>query len=140
MREPQELTELKRRVEADDPDALYKYATLLRDIDPSEAYKYTVLAAQLGNLTAIERVGDDFLTKGNTEEAAKYYKTGAKAGVLDCSVKLAVINLEYNESAALSELEELAQMGVKSACVALADFYKRSGNKRESAYWRSMLK
>lgn len=140
MQEPQELTELKRRVEADDPDALLQYADLLRDIDPEEAYKFTVLSAQLGNPAAIERMGDDYLTKGDTETAAQYYKRGAKAGVLDCSVKLAMINLENNEHAALFELEELAQMGVKSACVALADYYKRSGNKKESAYWRSMLK
>lgn len=135
-----DLTELINRVNADDPDALFKYAELVRETNPTEAYKYTVLAAQLGNPYAMERVGDMYFDRGDYKEAEHYYKTGANAGILDCSVKLAVINMPNDEQRSLQTLEELAEAGIKSACSALADYYLSHGNKKEYAYWRSLIK
>lgn len=131
--------ELQKRVDADDPAALFEYAELVRETDQAEAYKFTVLSAQLGHPPAMERMGDDYLDDEDIATAAQYYKSGAKAGLINCNVKLAVLNLDVNERAAVLELEELAQMGVPSACTALADYYQARGNKKQSAYWRSVL-
>lgn len=139
MENTQISAELKQRVDADDPAALFEYAELIRETDQAEAYKYTVLSAQLGHPAAMERMGDDYLDDGDVPTAAQYYKSGAKAGLINCTVKLAVLNLDVNERAALLELEELAQMGVPSACTALADYHQLRGNKKQSAYWRSVL-
>lgn len=136
----QELAELKRRVDANDPNAMYLYAELVRATDPREADKFTILAAQLGNPQAAEKIGDKYLADGDVETAAHYFKTGANAGISDCAVKLAVIDMANNETAAVRELENLAEMGVSSACVALASYYKSQGNRRESAFWRSLVK
>ncbi len=134
------MAELKRRMDADDPAALYEYAELVRASNRAEAYKYTVLAAQLGNPAAMECMGDDCIANGDVASAVRYYKSGAKAGLLDCTVKLAILKLDVNESAAAIELEELAQMGVASACIALSNYHKAKGHKKQSAYWRSILK
>lgn len=136
----QELKTLKMRADADDPNALFAYAEYIRSTKPDEADKYTVFAAQLGNPYAQERLGEIYFSKGDLENAAFYFKCGAKKGVLDCSVKLAVINLATNEVGALRELEELAESGVKSACSALATYYKAQGNRKEANFWRSLLK
>lgn len=135
-----ELAALKARVDADDPSAMFLYAEYVRPTDPVEADKYTVLAAQLGNPQAAEALGDKNMEAGNQDAAAHYYKMGAKAGILDCSVKLAVISLDVNEAAALHELEELAESGVKSACSALAAYYKAQGNRKQYNFWHSLIK
>lgn len=137
---PQQLTELKQRVEANDPNALYTYAEYLLATDPREAEKYIILAAQLGNPYAEEKLGDKYNDNGDLERAAHYYKSGAKAGLYECSVKLAIINLQTHEHIAIRELEELAKLGIKSACKALAEYHKSHGNRREASYWRSLLK
>lgn len=135
-----ELNALKARVDADDPAAMFVYAEGVRQFDAVEADKYIVLAAQLGNANAAEKLGDKFFESGDSERAADYYRTGAKGGLSDCAVKLAVINLNINEYAALRELEELAESGIKSACVALAAYHKSRGNRKEHAFWRSLAK
>ena len=127
----EKLTELKRRVEADDPSALYEYSRLVRDSDPVEADKFVMLAAQ---------VGDVYLDRGDIPTAEQYFKLGAKAGILDCSVKLAVIELDRDEQAAVKELEDLAEIGIRSAADALAEYYRVNGNKKQAAYWRSLVK
>lgn len=132
--------ELKARVDADDPQAMYEYAELIRAEDPKEADKYIMLAAQLGDPNAAERLGDKYMDEGDTQNAKMCYKTGAKGGLSDCSVKLAVIGMSANEQAGVRELEELAEMGVKSACVALAEYHKSNGNRKEAAFWRSLIK
>ncbi len=132
--------ELKKRIQNDDPEALYEYSELIRETDPAESNKYAVFAAQLGFGPAFEHVGDRYLDNGDIENATKYYKAGAKAGILDCSVKVAALKIDDNEHEAVRELEELAQSGVRSACSALAEYYRSIGNRKQSAYWRSMLK
>ena len=134
----QELIQLKQRVDADDPKAMYAYALCVRQTDPTEWNKYIVLAAQLGNPDASEVMGDRFQEQGDFDRARFYYKTGARAGLLDCAVKLAMLNLYVDENKALRELEELAEGGVKSACTALASYYKANGNRKQYNYWRSL--
>lgn len=136
----QELLQLKQRVDADDPIAMFVYAQAIRATSPAEADKYIVLAAQLGNADASEIMGDKFHALGDLERARHYYKTGAKAGLMDCAVKLALINLDIDEHAAMRELEELAESGVKSACAALAAYYKSKGNRKEYNFWKSLAK
>ncbi len=136
----QELMELRRRVDADDPAAMFEYAELIAGDDPQEADKFIVLSAQLGYPRAVDKMGDKYLALGDEESAAHCFKTGAKAGILDCSVKLAIMDLKLHEHTAVRELEDLAQIGIQSACAALADYYRERGNRKESAYWRSMLK
>lgn len=135
-----QLEELKRRVEADDPAALYMYAELLSSSSPEEAAKYITLSAQLGYPPAAEKLGDMYYAAGDAENAEHFYKAGAKAGILDCSVKLAVLRLPEYEHLSVRELEELAEAGVVSACAALADYYKKNGNRKQAAYWRSLCK
>lgn len=135
-----ELAELKARADADEPAAMFAYAEYLRAVDPTEADKYIVLAAQLGYPYAAEKLGDKYFEAQDFEHAAQYFKVGAKAGLADCSVKLAVMNLCENETAAVRELEELAESGVKSACSALAAYYKSQGNRKEYNFWRSLIK
>lgn len=134
----QELIQLKERVDADDPNAMYAYALCVRATDPNEWNRYIVLAAQLGNPDASEVMGDRFQEKGDMERARFYYKTGARAGLSDCSVKLAMLNLYVDENKALRELEELAESGVKSACTVLASYYKEKGNRKQYNFWRSL--
>lgn len=135
-----ELAQLKKRVDANDPNAMYIYAQAVRQTDPTEANKYIVLAAQLGNPEACEVMGDKFQEQGDLDRARFYYKTGAKAGIVDCSVKIAMINLYIDEYSALRELEDLAESGIKSACTALAAYYKSKGNRKEYNFWRSLAK
>lgn len=132
--------ELKLRVEADDPAALFEYAVILSETDKAESDKYMKLSAQLGHLPALEKAGEIYLAEGDTANAAHCFKTCAKAGMYDCAVKLAVIKIENDETAAVRELEELAVSGIESACAALAEYYAKNHNKREAAYWRSVLK
>lgn len=132
--------QLKERVDADDPVAMYVYAQTVRATDPAEADKYFVLSAQLGNPEASEVMGDKYHELGDMERARHYYKTGAKGGLSDCAVKLALINIDVDEYAAMRELEELAESGVRSACVALAAYYKSKGNRKEYNFWRSLAK
>lgn len=136
----QELSQLKERVAKDDPIAMYVYAQAIRATNPAEADKYIVLAAQLGNPEASELMGDKFHALGDMERARHYYKTGAKAGLMDCAVKIALINLDIDEFSAMRELEELAESGVKSACAALAAYYKSKGNRKEYNFWKSLAK
>ncbi len=136
----EELEKLRLAAETDDPKALYDYSLALRSVDPAEADKYVILAAQLGNPNALECVGDKYLEKGDYNAAANCFKAGARAGILDCSVKLAAINLSYDEAKALKELEDLAEIGVRSACIALAEYYKTKGNRKQYAYWHSLIK
>ena len=131
--------ELKKRMKADEPAALYEYSELVRETDPIESEKYAVLAAQLGFVPAFERVGDKCLGDGDVENAALYFKAGAKAGILDCSVKLAALRLDDDESEAVRELEELAEAGVRSACTALSEYYIGIGNRKQAAYWLSLI-
>ena len=135
-----ELAHLKERVDRDDPIAMYVYAQAIRATNEAEANKYIVLAAQLGNPEASEIMGDKFHALGDMERARHYYKTGAKGGLMDCAVKLAVINLDEDEHTAMRELEELAESGVKSACAALAAYYKSKGNRKEYNFWKSLAK
>ncbi|MDE7406048.1 MAG: hypothetical protein K2M89_04175 [Clostridiales bacterium] len=136
----QELSQLKARVDADDPIAMYVYAKYIRATDPAEADKYIVLSAQLGNPDASEVLGDKYHALGDMERARHYYKTGAKGGLMDCAVKIAIMNLDIDEYAAMHELEELAEGGVKSACAALAAYYKSKGNRKEYNFWKSLAK
>lgn len=135
-----DLEQLKARAEADDPVAMFAYAEAVRATDHAEAEKYTVLAAQLGNPYAAERLGDKYAEQGDGEHARDYFRMGAKAGLHDCAVKLAVLDLNINEYVALRELEELAESGVKSACSALAAYYKAKGNRKEYKFWQSLIK
>ena len=136
----QELIQLKQRVDADDPIAMFAYAQAIRAADEAEADKYIVLAAQLGNPDACEIMGDRYQAQGDIERARFYYRTGAKAGLSDCAVKIAMLNLFTDELKALRELEELAESGVKSACTALASYYKAQGNRKQYNFWRSLAK
>ena len=135
-----ELQALKAKVDADDPAAMFLYAEAVRATNPAEYEKYIVLAAQLGEPHAAELLGDKYHELGDMERAMQFYKTGAKGGLLDCSVKLALVRLDFDEYAATRELEELAESGVKSACAALAAYYKSKGNRKEYNFWRSLLK
>lgn len=135
-----ELLQLKERVDKDDPIAMYVYSKAVRATDPAEADKYIVLSAQLGNPDASEVLGDKFHSLGDMERARHYYKTGAKGGLMDCAVKIAIMNLDIDEYAAMRELEELAESGVKSACSALAAYYKSKGNRKEYNFWKSLAK
>lgn len=136
----QELEELKARVDADDPEAMFTYAELVRATNPAEANKYTILAAQLGNPYACEMLGDKYMDAGDADSAYHYFRVAAKAGITDCAVKVAVMNLSINENAAIRELEELAESGVKSACTALAAYYKALGNRKQYNFWHSLIK
>ncbi len=133
-----ELAELKRRVDENDPAALYMYAELLRPTAPDEADKYIMLSAQLGYPPAAEKLGNIYYEAGDYENAEHCYKIGSKAGIFECSVKLAVMKLPVCEQDAIRELEELAEVGVPSACAALADYYDKTGNRKQAAYWRSL--
>lgn len=135
-----EIAALKARADADEPAALFAYSEYLRATDYAEADKYLTLAAQLGYPFAAEKLGDKYFDAQDFEHAAQYFKVGAKAGLSDCAVKLAVMKLGDNETAALRELEELAESGVKSACSALAAYYKSQGNRKEHVFWRSLAK
>lgn len=135
-----ELATLKQRADADDPIAMFAYAQAIRATNPAEAEKYIVLSAQLGDPHASEIMGDKFHERGDMERARHYYKTGAKGGVIDCAVKLALVNMDFDEHAALHELEELAESGVKSASAALAAYYKSKGNRKEYNFWKSLAK
>lgn len=135
-----ELAELRSRVDADDPVAMFVYAEAVRAEDPAEADKYIVLSAQLGNPNAAEKLGDKYRENGDFERARYCYKTGAKAGLSDCAVKLAIMDLDSDESGSTRELEELAESGIKSACAALAAYHKARGNRKAAAFWRSLLK
>ena len=136
----EELENLRLRAERDEPQGMYEYAQAIMPTNPTSADMYMELAAQLGNPPALEYMGDKHLAEGRYESAAREFKAGAKAGLLDCSVKLAVMAMARNEAGAIKELEELAEAGVRSACVALAEYHKESGNKKQYAYWRSLLK
>ena len=136
----QELEALKKAVDNDDPNAMYVYSQIIRGTNPQEADKYILLAAQLGNPQACEKLGDAYLEKGDYEHATHYFKIGAKAGLTDCSVKIAVLKMSWNETIALRELEELAEMGSQAACIALANYHKANGNRKEAAFWRSLIK
>lgn len=135
-----ELLQLKTRAEKDDPIAMFEYAQAICSADPAEANKYIVLSAQLGNPDACEVMGDRFQAQGDLERARFYYRTGAKAGRLDCSVKRALINMNFDEQSALRELEELAESGVQSACAALATYHKSNGNRTAYTFWKSLAK
>lgn len=135
-----EFAALKARVAADDPLAMYIYAESIRSADPKEADKYIVLAAHLGNPNAAEKLGDKFAEAGDAARAVQFYRVGARAGLHDCEVKLAVMRFDADEHAALRELERLAEGGVKSACSALASYHKARGNKKEYSFWRSLIR
>lgn len=135
-----ELAALKARVDADDPNAMFIYAQAVRATNPVEADKYILLAAYLGHPNAAELLGDKYNAAGDRDHALHFYKTGAKGGVLDCAVKIAVLNLEIDEYSAMHELEELAESGVTSACAALAAYHKSRGNRKQSAFWHSLIK
>lgn len=126
--------------DTDDPSAMYAYAEAVRPYNLKEADKYIVLAAQLGNPYAAERLGDKFQAQGDLERAAHNYRTGAKFGLTECAVKLAIIHLDSDENAAAHELEELAEGGIMSACAALAAYYKSKGNRKEYNFWKSLIK
>lgn len=132
--------ELKLRVEADDPAALFEYSNLIAESDPEGSRKYLLLSAQLGYPQAVECVGDMHVREGNLEEAEHCYKACAKLGNLECAVKLLSIRLGNvaEETNALRELEELAVSGVPSAAVALSEYYAKLNNKKQAAYWRSV--
>lgn len=128
-----------RRVEENDPTALWEYSRILESTNPEEAYKFVVLAAQLSHPKAIMLLGDKCAEQNKFVEADRYYSMGAKSGEVDCSVKLAKLHLLSDESLGLVELEELAEMGVLSACGALADYYKAHGNENQYEYWSSRV-
>ena len=135
-----ELEALKARVAADDPEAMYAYAEMVSGSDKAESEKYIRLAAQLGHPAACEKLGDKYMEAGNYDNAAHYYRIGAKAGRQDCSVKVALIHLSFDEVTAIKELEELAESGIKSACSALAAYYKALGNRKQYNFWNSLAK
>lgn len=134
--------ELKLRVEADEPAALFEYSNLIAETDPENAEKFLKLSAQLGYPQAIEAVGDLHLKLGDKEEAARCYKSCAKVGMLECAVKLLAIRLENpaQETEAVRELEELAVSGVSEAALALSEYYSNQDNRKQAAYWRSVAK
>lgn len=139
MTEP-ELNALKARVAADDPNAMFEYAQYVRATDHNEYEKYLRLAAQLGQPEACERVGDKYMDIEDAEHALHFYRIGAKSGRVDCSVKVAILHLSIDEASAIRDLEELAEAGVKSACSALAEYYKALGNRKQANFWRSLAK
>ena len=63
------LAELKLRVEADDPAALFEYSNIIAETDPTGAEKFLLLSAQLGHPPALERAGDLHMASGNIAEA-----------------------------------------------------------------------
>lgn len=137
----QELKRLKELVAADNPAAMFAYAEYMRASDPAEYERYILLAAHLGHPQAAELYADRCLERGDMENATHFYRTGAKAGMADCAVKLAVLRMTgEDDDASVHELEELAESGIKSACAALAAYYKSKGNRREANYWRSLIK
>ena len=135
-----ELAELKAKADADDPAAMFAYADFVRTSNPAEADKYLVLAAMLGNPQANARLGDKYMDKNDHDSAYHYYRVAAKAGITDCAVKVAVMNLSIDENAAIRDLEELAESGVRSACTALAAYYKALGNRKQYNFWNSFIK
>ncbi|MCH5162072.1 MAG: hypothetical protein J1G38_01105 [Clostridiales bacterium] len=136
----EELSLLKTRVESDEPDALYAYACHLESVGDDEAYKFFELAAQLGHAKAAEHLGNKLFDVGDLDRAATCYRIGAKAGLIECAVKLAALNLSGGEQAAIRELEDLAESGVELACAALAEYYKSQGNRKQYEYWNSLIK
>ena len=134
----EQLARLKTKAEADDPAAMFAYAEYLLATDPKEANRYFLLAAHLGHPFAAEHYADYCLANGDVRTAKNFFKIGARGGVADCAVKLAVMKLTDNNVAAIKELEDLAENGVKSACSALAAYYKELGNKKEYNYWRKL--
>lgn len=135
-----ELSAIKARADADDPNAMFVYAEYLSAIDRAESDKYILLAAHLGQPQAMERYADMCRERGDIENAIHFYKHGARKGLSDCAVKLAVMRLEIDENKALHELEDLAESGVKSACTALVAYYKAKGNRKQASFWQSVLK
>ena len=135
-----EFSIIKARAEANDPNAMFLYAEYVRAHDPAEADKYILLAAYLGQTQAVEKYGDICHARGDFENAMHFYKRASRAGSLDCAVKLAVMRLSFDEYKALHELEELAESGVKSACSALAAYYKSQGNRKQASFWQSLIK
>lgn len=135
-----ELEALKARVAADDPEAMFVYAEAIRRTNKAESDKYMRLAAQLAHPAACEKMGDMYMAANDNDNAAHYYRIGAKAGRPDCSVKVALIHLSIDEISAIKELEELAESGVKSACSALAAYYKALGNRKQYNFWNSLAK
>lgn len=135
-----ELESLKARVAANDPEAMFVYAETVCQSDKAEFDKYIRLAAQLGHPAACEKLGDKYMEANDYDNASHYYRIGAKAGRLDCSVKVALIHLSFDEITAIKELEELAESGVKSACSALAAYYKALGNRKQYNFWNSLAK
>lgn len=135
-----ELQKLKALADTDDPAALYNYAENVRPLNAAEADKYILLAAYRGDPRAAEKFADKCRADGDYENADQFYRAGARGGIVDCSVKLAVMNLEFNESASVHSLETLAESGVRSAVVALAAYYKEKGNRRAYRFWNSVLK
>ncbi|MBD5132638.1 MAG: hypothetical protein HDT28_08660 [Clostridiales bacterium] len=135
-----DLNKLIASVEANDPTAMFIYAEYLRPTDPAGADKYILLAAYLGQPQAQEAYGDKCHADGDYVTAARFYRRGARVGMLDCSVKLAAMELETNEEKAVRELEDLAENGVKSACAALSAYYRVKGKNKEAKYWESLIK
>lgn len=135
-----ELALVKARADADDPNAMLVYAEYMKSVNQAESDKYILLAAHLGQPQAAEKYGDICHAHGDYETATHFYKRGARAGLVDCSVKLAVMCLTVDEHSSLRELEELAESGVKSACSALAAYYKSQGNRKEANFWKSLVK
>ena len=134
-----ELAALKARVDADDPTAMFLYAEFLRPTEPETADKYILLAAYLGQPQAQEAYADKCYADGDFETAERFYRRGARVGLVNCSVKLATMELEVNETKAVRELEELAESGVKPACAALAAFYREKGKRKDARYWQSLI-
>lgn len=135
-----QLRELKARADTDNPDAMFEYARHVHASDPAEYDKYLRLAAQLGQPEACELIGDKYMDADECEKALHFYRVGAKSGRSDCAVKAAIIHLSFDEHTAIRELEELAESGVKSACSALAEYYKALGNRKQANFWRSLAK
>lgn len=127
-------------MEQNEPTALWEYSRIIEEKNPDEAYKFAVLAAQLNNPHAIMFLGDKCAEEGYIEDAERYFRMGVKAGLTDCSVKLARIHLLADEPTGLVEMEELAEMGVGAAATALADYYKAHDNEVQYEYWSSRVK
>jgi len=133
-----ELRELKARADADNPDAMFEYARHVHATSQAAYEKYVRLAAQLGQPEACELLGDKYMEADECEKALHFYRVGAKSGRPDCAVKVAIIRLSIDEPTAIRELEELAESGIKSACSALAEYYKALGNRKQANFWRSI--
>ncbi|MCH5158317.1 MAG: hypothetical protein J1F33_03865 [Clostridiales bacterium] len=132
--------ELLRRVQGNEPAALWEYSRLIEADSPDEAYKFAVLAAQLNQPDAAMYLGDRCAQEEKPDDAERYYRIGIKAGVAVCAVKLALIHLSKDEPTGLVELEELAEMGEISAAEALADYYKAHRNEVQYEYWSLRVK